>query len=237
MSIRDRVAVITGATGGLGRVAAAELARLGVKLALVSTNSEKLQQLTETLEIPADRRLTCALDLLEPQAATQALNATVEKFGRADILLHFVGGWTGGKTLPEVDPSEIDSMLNQHVWTTFHLIQAFAPHFQPNGWGRLIVISSPVAATPTAKSAPYGAAKAAQETLVVGMAQEVKGSGVTANVLRVRAIDVEHQREKHPGKDNAGWTTPEEITAALVYLCSDEAGMVNGARIPLYGSP
>jgi NAD(P)-dependent dehydrogenase (short-subunit alcohol dehydrogenase family) len=59
---------------------------------------------------------------------------------------------------------------------------------------------------------------------------------VTANVLRVRSIDVEHKREHEPSPKNASWTTPEEIAAALLYLCSGEANRVNGARIPLYGA-
>ena len=69
------------------------------------------------------------------------------------------------------------------------------------------------------------------------LAEEYKGTGVTANVLRVRTIDVKHERDTDPSPKTASWTTPEEIAAAILYLCSNEAGMVNGARIPLYGSP
>lgn len=67
------------------------------------------------------------------------------------------------------------------------------------------------------------------------LSEELKNTGVTANILRVRSIDVEHQREREPSPKNASWTTPEEIAAALLYLCSEEANRVNGARIPLYG--
>jgi NAD(P)-dependent dehydrogenase (short-subunit alcohol dehydrogenase family) len=237
MTLSERVAVITGATGGLGRVAAAELGRAGVRLALVSTNQSKLDALASELGLDRNRIVTHAADLRRPEAVGQALQAALAKFGRVDILLHLVGGWAGGKTLAESDPQELDDMLAQHATTTHHLIRAFAPHFQANRWGRVIVISSPVAGQPAAKSAIYAAAKAAEEALVIGLAQEVKGSGVTANVLRVRAIDVEHQRLKQPSKENASWTTPEEITAAILYLCCDEAGMVNGARIPMNGNP
>jgi NAD(P)-dependent dehydrogenase (short-subunit alcohol dehydrogenase family) len=79
--------------------------------------------------------------------------------------------------------------------------------------------------------------KAAEETLMLTLSEELKNSGVTANVLRVRSIDVEHKREREPSPKNASWTTPEEIAVALLYLCSDEANRVNGARIPLYGAP
>ena len=69
------------------------------------------------------------------------------------------------------------------------------------------------------------------------LAEELKDTGVTANVLRVRAIDVEHERDRARTAKNASWTTPEEIAATIVHLCSDEAGVFNGARLPLYGSP
>ncbi len=67
------------------------------------------------------------------------------------------------------------------------------------------------------------------------LAQELKSTGVTANVLRVRTIDVNHERLRDGTPRTAAWTTPEEIAGAILYLCSDEAGMVNAARLPLYG--
>jgi len=90
---------------------------------------------------------------------------------------------------------------------------------------------------PPANSAPYAAAKAAQEALLLALAQENRGTGVTANVIRVQTIDVKHQRDLEPTSKNSSWTTPEEIAAAVQYLISDEAAAVNGIRMPLYGSP
>jgi NAD(P)-dependent dehydrogenase (short-subunit alcohol dehydrogenase family) len=126
-------------------------------------------------------------------------------------------------------------MLNQHLWTTFHLAQAFVPHLVENRWGRIIVVSSPLASNPPANMAPYVVGKAAQEALMLTIARETAGSGVTANILKVRTIDAKHERDREPSAKNANWTTPEEITKAILYLCSDEAQVVNGARIPLYG--
>ena len=79
-------------------------------------------------------------------------------------------------------------------------------------------------------------AKAGQEALLVALARELRGTGCTANVLVVRAIDVQHVRDHEPSPKTAAWTTPEEIAAAIVYLCSDDAHVVNGARIPLNGA-
>jgi len=70
---------------------------------------------------------------------------------------------------------------------------------------------------------------------VLSLAREVANTGVTANILQVKTIDAAHERDRQPAPKNAAWTTPEEITAAILYLCSDEAHVINGARIPLYG--
>ena len=235
MISEGRVAVVTGATGGLGSVAARSLAQEGVRLALFSTSTEKLNRLVGDLGLPDEQVLTGAFDFTQAEAGRAAAEAVMAKFGRVDILLHLVGGWTGGTPLAEVDAGELANMLSQHLWTTFHLSQAFVPRLVENGWGRVIVVSSPLASNPPANMGPYVAGKAAQEALVLTLAREHARSGVTANILQVRTIDTQHERDTAPTSKNANWTTPEEITAAVLYLCSDEARTVNGARIPLYG--
>ena len=71
--------------------------------------------------------------------------------------------------------------------------------------------------------------------LTLSLAQELKDTGVTANIILVRSIDVDHKRDRDLAAESPTSTTPEEIAAAIMYLCSDEGRMVNGARIPLYG--
>jgi NAD(P)-dependent dehydrogenase (short-subunit alcohol dehydrogenase family) len=237
MSLENRVAVITGATGGLGRVVAHRLAEEGAMLALVSSDSGRLAALGSKLNLPEERWLMHAVDLTNPTGVQAAANAVIAKFGRADILLHLVGGWTGGKTVPQLSVEEMASMLQQHLWTTFYVTRTFVPHLVANGWGRIIAVSSPTASQPRAKSAPYAAGKAAQEALLLTIAQELTGSGVTANLLVVRTIDTQHRRDSERTDATAKWTTPEEVASAIVYLCSDAAGVVSGARIPLYGAP
>ena len=237
MAIQNKVTVISGATGGLGRVVAREFAEQGAKLVLVGTNAERLAQLVTELKLNPESYVTVVAELTQSGAAQEVLEAALAKFGRVDILFNFIGGWIAGKPVPEVPPEEVENMLAQHFWTSFNLAQAFIPHMLENHWGRYVVISTPGVGAPPANSLPYTTGKAAEETLMLTLAEELKHTGVTANVLRVRSIDVEHKREHEPSPKNASWTTPEEIVAALLYLCSDEANRVNGARIPLYGAP
>ena len=230
-----RVAVITGATGSLGSVVARSLGEQGVRLALLGTNTERLERLSADLALPEEQILTGVHDFTEPEAARAAAESVLERFGRVDMLVHLVGGWTGGKAMTDVPAGDLSDMLNQHVWTTFYLAQAFVPPLVANGWGRIIVVSSPLTSNPPANMGPYVAGKAGQEALIMTVAREAAGTGVTANVLHVRSIDAKHERDAEPGSKKSNWTTPEEINAAILYLCSNEAHVVNGARIPLYG--
>ncbi len=237
MITENRVTVITGATGSLGSVVAHRFAELGARLALVSLDSGELKELGRDLHLPEDRELIRAADLSTQSDAEAAARAVVEKFGRAEILLHLVGGWEAGKALGQVSAAEVEAMLKQHLWTTFYTVRAFLPHLQVSRWGRVIIVSSPQAFGPPGYTAAYSIAKAAQQTLALTLAAELEGTSVTANVLLVQTIDVNHQRDRQRTTKNAKWTTPEEIAAAMVYLCSDDAGEINGARIPLYPTP
>src|SRR5436309_2636486 len=104
---KDRVAIITGAAGNLGSVLARSLAGQGVRLALFGTSASRLERLASDLDLPGDRVLVGAFDLTAPGAAHTAANMVMEKFGRADILAHLVGGWTGGKSVAVAPASDL----------------------------------------------------------------------------------------------------------------------------------
>ena len=217
--------VITGATGVLGNLVAKTFAERGHNLALLAKDKNKLDSLTHDLKLPNERLYTQTIDLLNGLSVHDSAEAVFSKFGSVNALIHLVGGWTGGKTIPEASADDFESILNQHVWTTFHLLQAFAPYIAASKWGRVMIVSMPVTVSPSAKMALYAAAKSAQESLALTLAEEYKESGLTANIIHVKSIDT-----KGTGKG----TTPAEIISAMTYLFSDEAGKVNGARIPLY---
>jgi NAD(P)-dependent dehydrogenase (short-subunit alcohol dehydrogenase family) len=217
--------LITGATGGLGRRTAQAFAARENSLVLLDHNQDKLDALTRDLNLPAERLIASAVDLRDREAVRATAEAAAARFGGIHVLIHLVGGWVGGKTLVEAVARDLDFMLGQHVWTTFHLFQAFVPQLIKNEWGRVIIVSASTVPNPPGQTGIYTAAKAAQENLILTLAAELKGQGVTANIIQVRAIDV---AAKGTG------TTPDEIVAAMMYLFSEEASKVNGARIPLY---
>jgi len=220
-----RTIVITGATGALGNKTAQAFAERGHSLALLDNDQNKLDALIRDLNLPNERLFASIVDLRDGQAVRDSAEAVSKKFGSVHALIHLVGGWTGGKTLAEANADDLTSMLGQHVWTTFHLFQAFSPKLATSSWGRVITISPSTVANPPAKRGTYLAAKAAQENLVLTLGAELKEHGVTANIIQVRAIDV---------KNEGTGTTPDEIVASILYLFSEAADKITGARIPVY---
>jgi NAD(P)-dependent dehydrogenase (short-subunit alcohol dehydrogenase family) len=232
-SMKDRVVLITGATGELGRVSATTFAEAGARLALAGTDERHLRDLARDLGLDAHRWMPVVVDLRDRDATRDALRATHAALGRIDVLIHLVGGWVGGTPVAELDPAEAVGMLDQHLWTTLHATQSVVPGMVARGWGRVMAVSAPVAADPTAKSVAYSIGMAAKETLLRTLARETADTGVTVNLVVVKSIDKDRVRRTDPKK--ASWTTPEEIAAVFRFLASDDAAAITGARIPLFG--
>ncbi len=159
-------------------------------------------------------------DLTDPVRAGGVV-ATVERaFGRVDVVAHLVGGWVGGTEVAELEHDEVRRMLDQHLWTTLHVLQAALPGMRARGFGRVVGVSSPFAATPGPRGASYAIAKAAEEVLLRTVAREAAMDGVTANILLVRTLDDERSRAARPNARTAGWTTPDELADAIAWLAS-----------------
>ncbi len=225
------VAMITGATGGLGRVLAPELAGEGYDLALLGSDNGRLEALRDELGLDGEHTLSVAANLRDARGATAAIDAVYERFGRVDALAHLVGGWTGGMHIGRSPDDPYASMIDQHFWTSLNVVRDLAPRMVEAGFGRIVAVSSPMAAAPDAGMSAYAVGKAAQEALFAALAQEVVGTGVTVNVVRVRAIDTSGGAA---GSEKDYATTPAEISAAIRYLFSPDARVVNGQRIGLH---
>ena len=234
MDLSNKVIAITGATGLLGQAVTLALAEEGADLILMGRNQERLDQLGKKVRSPVSRFLAHQVDLRNSDEVQNLLKIISAKFRKVDILIHLVGGWTGGKEIHELDEQAVDDMIQQHFWTTFHLTKAFMPQMKTNNWGRLIIVSSPFARDPRAKGAAYAVGKSAQEALILTLAQELKGTGITSNILLVKTIGLDLEDPSSP-KRQSRVTTPDEIINALQFLISEKADIINGARIPLFG--
>lgn len=232
MSGRRPVAMITGASGGLGRVLASDLAGDGYDLALLGSDAGRLDALRDGLGLDAAHTLNVAVDMRDASDVAAAVAAVYERYSGVDALAHLVGGWAGGVPVSNATDDPYESMLDQHLWTTLNVTREVAPRMVKAGSGRIVAVTSPLATAPEAGMSAYAAGKAAEEALLMALAQEVADTGVTVNVVRVRSID--SSADPAVGSSKAEATTAAEICAAIRYLFKDEARVVNGRRIPLH---
>jgi NAD(P)-dependent dehydrogenase (short-subunit alcohol dehydrogenase family) len=234
--LQDRVILITGATGALGSVVAREFAQTQARLALTGRSEEKLERLAAEISLPAERVLTVAADITQADGVENLVATVAGRFGQVDVLLNVAGGWSGGKPVGETTVEDWDRMLALNLRAAFLLSRAVLPGMLETGWGRIVHVSSKTAVEPRAKQAAYAVSKMGLITLTEVIAAEVKGSGVTANVILPSIIDTPDNRKFMPKADPAKWVEPERIAATIQFLCSENAAAINGARIPIYGA-
>jgi NAD(P)-dependent dehydrogenase (short-subunit alcohol dehydrogenase family) len=213
----------------------AAFAAAGCRIGLIGTDAEKLRSLAADLDLADGRWHGAAGDVTKADDVRRVVAEISAALGPVDVLVHVVGGWLGGIAAVDLDVADVATSFDQHVFSTLHMIQAVVPGMQERSWGRIFAISQPLATEPGPRGGGYLMAKAAQEVMLRSLARDLAGSGVTANLLIVKTIDRDHERDREPTTKNAQWTTPEEIAGAMVMLCGDAAETINGARIPLFG--
>ncbi|MGH6886621.1 MAG: SDR family oxidoreductase, partial [Geminicoccales bacterium] len=159
-----------------------------------------------------------------------------DRFGHVDGLLHLVGGWRGGEPLAETPLADYDWLHDVLVRTVQHTTRAFFDALAAGEHGRFVLVSSSQAQAPTATNASYSAAKAAAEAWTLALADAFREaeSAATANVLVVNAILTPQMRAENPEKPFRTFTSAEDIAAAILFLCSDQAQTMNGKRFPLH---
>lgn len=221
----DRIVVITGATGLLGPVVARRFAADGARLALLARSAENVAALAAALPGGAVRHVAIVADLGSGEGAAAAAAEVRSRLGPAAVLLHLVGGYAGGTAVEAADEAGWRALFELNLWSAFHAIRAFLPDIRTATDGRIVTVSTPLAAAPSANIGPYAASKAAVEALTLTVARELAGTSATANVILIRTI----------GDAKPTHTRPDEIAAAMAWLASPAAGSVNGQRIPLVG--
>jgi NAD(P)-dependent dehydrogenase (short-subunit alcohol dehydrogenase family) len=175
------------------------------------------------------------VDVTDEQAVKTFIAEIVAKHGRLDMLVNTVGGYAGGRNLWEVDPGTYDKMLQLNVKAGFVLARAIVPQMIRQNRGWIVNIASKAAFDHAAGGALYAASKAAALALFDSLAAEVKPFHINVNSVLPSIIDTAANRTAIPDADFAKWPKPEEIARVILFLCSEEARVIHGAAIPVYG--
>lgn len=231
----QRVAVITGGTGGLGTALVRRLADRGHLLAVTYLVPEEATALEESLGIDEERLLLRRVDATDPGALTEFMKSVVERFGALHILCSFVGGWAGGRDVEETDDIRFERMLDINLRSAFYAVRAAIPHLRRTGWGRILVVGSRAAIDAPPGQAAYNLAKAGVIALAKTVAQELSDTKITSNAIVPSVIDTPATRAALPFADYVDWPGPDEIAAVAEFLVSEAAGVISGAAVPVYG--
>lgn len=234
--VQDRVILIAGATGALGTAIVHEFAGSGARLALTGTSAQKLQELAAQVPLEPERVLIHAADATQPQDVDKLIQEILNRFGRLEILLNTVGGWSKGQPIAQTTVEQWDYMLNLNLRSAFLLSRAVLAPMLDNHWGRIVHVSSMTALQPRANQVGYTVSKRGVIALTEALAVEIKGTGVTANAILLSTIDTAANRANMPKANPDKWVSPADVAMVMRFLCSDAAASINGAQIPMYGS-
>jgi NAD(P)-dependent dehydrogenase (short-subunit alcohol dehydrogenase family) len=227
--LQDKIALVTGANGGLGMSVTQAL--LDAEASVVGV-SKSIQQ----ADFNHPSFVAIAAEISSGDVANKLVQQVLAKFGRIDVLAHLVGGFAGGQTIAETDDATLENMLNLNLRTAFYVLRAVIPQMRRAGTGRIIAIGSRAAEDPGPGVGAYSASKAAMVSLIRTVALENKDRGITANVILPGTMDTPGNREAMPAADRGKWVQPASIASLIVWLASEAGKDVNGAAIPVYGA-
>ena len=153
-----------------------------------------------------------------------------------DALVNTVGGYAGGVRLWELDPKVFEQMLALNLRSGFVLSRAVVPVMLKQSGGSIVNVASKAALDHASGAAAYAASKAAAVAMMDSLAADLKGTGVRVNSILPSIINTEANRKAMPKADFVKWPKPEEIARVILFLCGDDARVVHGAALPVYGN-
>ena len=232
---RPRTALVAGGTGALGGAVTAVLLERGERVCVpwvVEAEAEQLRaEHPDALREGRLRLSQCDCANLDQVAAL--LDVLRADWGPLWLACSLVGGWSGGTPIAEVhDMSLLDRMVMLNLRTAAVVAAEGLRHMGDAG-GRVVLVGSKTALVPAAGQASYSAAKAGVLSLVATLAEELRGTGRTANAIVPDIIDTPANREAMPDADHDTWLPPRAIGKVVAWLASADSWPVSGAAIPL----
>jgi NAD(P)-dependent dehydrogenase (short-subunit alcohol dehydrogenase family) len=236
VNFQDKIALVAGGTGGLGREVSLAFLAAGATVVVTYRKSEEFAALVSTVEnIGAARLHGTQVDVTDSAAVEKFIAALVAKHGRVDILVNAVGGYAGGESLWDTNPRLYDQMILLNLTAGFVLARTIVPQMLRQNRGWIVNLASKAAVDHAAGGAFYAASKAGALALFDSLAAEVKLRNINVNSVLPSIIDTEANRKAITGADFSKWPKPEEIARVILFLCSEDARVIQGAAIPVYG--
>ena len=240
--LQGRIALVTGASQGIGRACALELARGGATVALAARNQARLAEAVAEIEGAGGRAAAFALDVVSEESIKAGAKAILERFGKVEILVNNAG-ITRDALMMAMKRADWDDVLGTNLTGAFLLTQALLRPMLKNRWGRVINISSVVGRTGQAGQVNYAASKAGLIGRTRSMAREVASRGITVNAVAPGYIETpmtavlnDEQRTRMMAEIPLGRAgTDAEIAQCVAFLASDAAAYITGHVLDVNG--
>lgn len=235
MRFAGNVVLIAGGTGGLGR--AVSIAFLQEQARVVVTYRNEKEFLALRAAAGASERLLRGYrtDVTDEAAVGQLIDGVLAEYGHLDVMINTVGAYAGGAKLWNAEMKLFDQMLALNLRSGLLLSRAVVPAMLQRRRGSIVNVASKAAVDHAGGVAAYAASKAAALAMIDSLAEDLKGTGVRVNSVLPSVIDTEANRKGMPGADFASWPKPEDIARVILFLSSDDAKVIHGAAVPVYG--
>ncbi|HXT24919.1 MAG TPA: 3-oxoacyl-[acyl-carrier-protein] reductase [Candidatus Eisenbacteria bacterium] len=241
-SLKDKVAVVTGASQGIGRDTALALSEAGAKVVVAARNEQKLAALVNDIAAAGGEAFAVKMDVADAEQVKAGFKQMIEKFGRLDILVNNAAITRDGLAM-RMKKDDWDAVLQTNLTGAHLCVQQVLPVMMKARSGRIINISSVVAQSGNAGQANYVAAKAGLIGLTKAIAIEIASRGITVNAVAPGFIetpmtDVLPDKVKEELKTRiplGRMGSPRDVAAAIVFLASDEAGYITGQALNVNG--
>ncbi len=232
---RDRVAFIAGGTGGLGRAVSLAFLKESAQVIVTHRRSDEFAVLQRDAAGLPGSLSGLELDVTDEVATRHGIEAVSAESGGIDILVNAVGGYAGGTPLWSTPPDVWERMLALNLRSGYVLCRAAVPAMLSRGSGCIVNVASRAAFDHAAGAAAYAASKAAAVAMMDSLAADLRGKRIRVNSVMPSIIDTEANRKAMPTADFTKWPKPEGIAKVILFLCSDDAKLIHGASVPVYG--
>ena len=230
------VVLVAGGTGGLGRAVSFAFLQEEARVLVTYRNEEEFVALRTAAGANQSLLKGYRADVTDEAAVRQLMDGVLAEYGQLDAMINTVGAYAGGAKLWDAETKVFDHMLALNLRSGLLLSRAVVPAMLKRGRGSIVNVASKAAVDHAGGAAAYAASKAAALAMIDSLAEDLKGTGVRVNSVLPSIIDTEANRKAMPGADFTLWPKPEDIARVILFLSSEDARVIHGAAIPVYGN-
>lgn len=235
MKTKNRNVLIIGGTGILGSAVTKAYLAKGNTVAVTYLFDNEVDRFKEFNPELFEKVTFLFANVTEESDVQKTIQKFITQFGHLDVLVNIVGGFVGGIPTAELEEDRWNFMMNLNLKSVFLCCKTVVPYMTERGYGKIVNVSARAGLKGEAGLSAYCVSKGGVRTLTESLAAEVMDSGINVNCIMPSIMDTPMNREAMPDEDHTRWVKPEDVAKVIYFLTSDDASIINGAAIPVYG--